>query len=133
MTTENRMETSTAVACPKCGSTHFWKEEYRQYLQAGYSATPGGNLIATGEPVTVRRCLSGHIVDSSVRRSLPQDQQVAFRESLALARKREADIEPQAILEVVQQSYVSKAEFDAKVEEFERLAASLANENPVKK
>ena len=118
--------------CPKCGSTHFSEEEYQQYLQAGYSATPGGNLIPSGEPVRVRRCLSGHIFGSSVKMALPQEQQVVFRQSMELAVKREAAIEPQAILEKVQEAYVSKAEFDAKVEEVERLAASLANDIPGK-
>lgn len=126
------MTSPTPTACPKCGSTHFSDEEYQQYFQQGYSATPGGNLIATGEPVHVRRCLSGHIFGPRVRRSLPQEQQVAFRQSLELALKREAAIEPQAILELVQQSYISKADFDAKVEEAERLAASLENEIPGK-
>ena len=118
--------------CPKCGSTHFSEEKYQQYLQEGYSAAPGGNLIATGEPVHVRRCLSGHIFGPWVQRSLPQEQQVAFRQSLELAIKREAAIEPQAILELVQQSYVSKADLDAEVEKVGRLAASLANEIPGK-
>ena len=111
--------------CPQCGALYFHEEHYQQYIDGAYSATAGGNLIATGEPVTLRRCLSGHIFGPSVRKSLSKEEQAAFQQSMGLARKREADLDPQAILERVQQSCLSKDEFHAKLEEVKRLAACL--------
>ena len=46
--------------CQKCGSSHYYKADYRQYLLETYSPTPGGDIVrAEGYPMPVRVCLCG--------------------------------------------------------------------------
>jgi hypothetical protein len=45
------------ICCPKCGSTHFVLQEFRQYYADIYSSVPGGEISDLGKGVNVRVCL----------------------------------------------------------------------------
>ena len=117
--------------CPKCGSMHFFEVDYRQYMGETYSSTPGGELRAISSALKVCVCLCGEpVLASSIRSLLPEERESLVTSFERAAQHREQR-EPEHLIARLQESFVSRPEFQTAVDAVEKLghvAESLANE-----
>jgi len=117
--------------CPKCGSMHFFEVEYCQYRGETYSSTPGGELRAVSPAVKVCVCLCGEPILASGIGYLSQEEGESVKTSFERAAQHREQREPEHLITRLQESFVSRPEFQAAFDTVEKLrgvAESLAKE-----
>lgn len=117
--------------CPECGSMHFFEVDYCQYMGETYSSTPGGELRAVSSAVKVCVCPCGEPILASSIGSLSPEERESVKTSFERAAQHRAQREPEHMVTRLQESFVSRSEFQAVVEgveKLDRVAESLAKE-----
>ena len=110
--------------CPKCGSTFFQEADYRQY-QVYASAVPGGGLQPSDESRQLRICLCGEILPVAHRVRYDEVGK-SLQESLQMAQKYRAGRDPDKILAELAHDFITRSEFQALIEQMDKLQALLA-------
>jgi hypothetical protein len=120
----NHVSEGVCLHCEKCGSTHFFGAIVRQYL-AFPSSEPGGLLSARDPPAYVLRCLCGHVWPSSSVRTLPDPEKQSLLSSFKSALRLREETEPKRIIAGLSQTYVTRPEFLAAVEDIDDVRAAV--------
>ena len=131
MTIQN--QTDVYFRCEKCGSTHFYDADFKQYLARTYSSAPGGELFDARSPIRVRICSCGHLALLTSLRSLTPDDVVAVKSSFEKAQRYRQETEPEPLKASLRESYIHRAEYEALAKKFEQLrkiVAGYADERP---
>ena len=92
--------------CPRCGSTHFYDAEFRQYYAGFSSASAGGELYAVPrDPQRVRICTCGEPLEPAGRSAS------AVRQSVRNARQYRAHMQPEALRAELAARFAQKHEW----------------------
>jgi hypothetical protein len=113
------------ICCPKCGSTHFVLQEFRQYYAGIYSSVPGGEISDLGKGVNVRVCLCGHPVPTSGTRTLPRESRAAFQQSLESATRFRDQTELQQVLARLKERFLSRKESENTADAVKNLSETI--------
>ncbi|MGA3077585.1 MAG: hypothetical protein ABSG56_28375 [Bryobacteraceae bacterium] len=111
------------LTCPKCGSTNFSEDEFRQYTVHA-SALPGGGLSPSNESRHVKICMCGHPMPVG---ALARFDEVGkgFQESLDLAWQHLEKRNPDKILAELARDFVTRREFNELTGRLDGLQAIL--------
>ena len=109
--------------CPKCGSTFFRDEEYRQY-RVYASAVPGGGLQPSDEVRRIKTCMCGEPMPVNIVGRFDKVGR-SLKESLAMARQYRESREPDKILAELALTFITRTEFQALVQRLDTLQTIL--------